>query len=148
MMVACTWLLAFSALIPTWGGFWGMFGLDHSIGSCSILKDKNGKELENGSPPDEYMLNLYFTITLLLLLLQETRQRNFCSLSRSPCHASAFSCATPGYSTLYAVLPFGRVSRPSGRAFPTAPLTVLKIATTRTAVPRRRITSLQRLICR
>lgn len=37
-----------------------MFGLDHSIGSCSILKDKNGKELENGYPPDEYMLNFYF----------------------------------------------------------------------------------------
>lgn len=42
-MVAGTWICAFSALIPTWRGTWGRFGLDRDIGSCSILPDENSK---------------------------------------------------------------------------------------------------------
>lgn len=42
-MVAGTWLGAFSALIPTWRGKWGRFGLDRTIGSCSILPDNEGE---------------------------------------------------------------------------------------------------------
>lgn len=42
-MVAGTWLGAFGTLIPTWRGTWGTFGLDKSIGSCTILPDKDGK---------------------------------------------------------------------------------------------------------
>lgn len=42
-MVAGTWLGAFGALIPTWRGAWGQFGLDQIIGSCSILRDENRK---------------------------------------------------------------------------------------------------------
>lgn len=41
-MVAATWIGAFGALIPTWRGAWGTFGLDRAIGSCSILRDDNG----------------------------------------------------------------------------------------------------------
>ncbi|XP_067638566.1 G-protein coupled receptor moody isoform X2 [Eurosta solidaginis] len=42
LMIAGTWVTAFSIMIPTWRGIWGKFGLDTSIGSCSILLDKNG----------------------------------------------------------------------------------------------------------
>lgn len=42
-MVAATWLCAFGTLIPTWRGAWGEFGMDLSIGSCSILPDRNSK---------------------------------------------------------------------------------------------------------
>lgn len=42
-MVAATWIGAFSALIPTWRGVYGQFGLDQQIGSCSILLDDNRK---------------------------------------------------------------------------------------------------------
>lgn len=41
--MAATWICAFSALIPTWRGAWGKFGLDRDIGSCSILPDENSK---------------------------------------------------------------------------------------------------------
>lgn len=43
VMVAGTWLGAFGALIATWRGTWGRFGLDRTIGSCSILPDMNSK---------------------------------------------------------------------------------------------------------
>lgn len=42
-MVAGTWLCAFGALIQTWRGMWGEFGLDTSIGSCSIVPDSDSK---------------------------------------------------------------------------------------------------------
>lgn len=45
-MVAATWIGAFSSLIPTWRGAWGQFGLDHKIGSCSILLDENRKKIK------------------------------------------------------------------------------------------------------
>ena len=41
-MVVLTWLCPFSVMIPTWGEKWGKFGLDESIGSCTIMPDKNG----------------------------------------------------------------------------------------------------------
>lgn len=43
-MVAGTWLAAFGTLIPTWRGKWGRFGLDASIGSCTIIPE-NGEFL-------------------------------------------------------------------------------------------------------
>lgn len=42
-MVAGTWLGAFGSLIQTWRGHWGKFGLDKKIGSCTILRDNDGK---------------------------------------------------------------------------------------------------------
>lgn len=41
-MVASTWLCGFGALVATWLGKWGRFGLDPGIGSCSILPDQYG----------------------------------------------------------------------------------------------------------
>lgn len=50
-MVAGTWLAAFGTLIPTWRGKWGRFGLDASIGSCTIIP-------ENG----EFLVSLFFIV--------------------------------------------------------------------------------------
>lgn len=41
-MLLCTWIFPFGALIPTWFGKWGSFGLDTYAGSCSILPDDHG----------------------------------------------------------------------------------------------------------
>ncbi|XP_066974459.1 G-protein coupled receptor moody [Macrobrachium rosenbergii] len=41
-MVLATWIGAFGALVPTLLGVWGTFGLDASIGSCTILPDADG----------------------------------------------------------------------------------------------------------
>lgn len=46
-MVAGTWLGAFGTLIPTWRGKWGAFGLDKTIGSCTILRDRDSKYFAN-----------------------------------------------------------------------------------------------------
>ncbi|XP_014355797.2 G-protein coupled receptor moody [Papilio machaon] len=42
LMLLCTWIFPFGALIPTWFGKWGRFGLDTYAGSCSILPDDHG----------------------------------------------------------------------------------------------------------
>lgn len=42
LMVASTWICGFGALVATWLGKWGRFGLDPGIGSCSILPDQRG----------------------------------------------------------------------------------------------------------
>ncbi|XP_068218258.1 G-protein coupled receptor moody [Palaemon carinicauda] len=42
LMVIATWIGAFGALVPTLLGVWGTFGLDESIGSCTILPDADG----------------------------------------------------------------------------------------------------------
>lgn len=43
LMVAMTWLASFCALVQTWRGKWGKFGLDIHIGSCTILPSSSGK---------------------------------------------------------------------------------------------------------
>lgn len=42
-MVTVTWVGGFGALVPTWLGKWGQFGLDVTVGSCSILPDSVGR---------------------------------------------------------------------------------------------------------
>lgn len=42
-MVTVTWVGGFGALVPTWLGKWGQFGLDATVGSCSILPDSVGR---------------------------------------------------------------------------------------------------------
>jgi len=41
--VAGTWICGFSFLVPTSLSLWGHFGLDPTIGSCTILPDRNGR---------------------------------------------------------------------------------------------------------
>lgn len=63
MMIAATWLGAFSALIPTWRGKWGRFGLDKEIGSCSILPDKHG------ASPKEFLFTMAFLVPCLCIII-------------------------------------------------------------------------------
>ncbi|XP_073834639.1 G-protein coupled receptor moody [Musca autumnalis] len=62
LMVLGTWLLSFTIMIPTWRGVWGKFGLDISIGSCSILPD------DNGHTPKEFLFVLAFMVPCLCIV--------------------------------------------------------------------------------
>lgn len=63
MMVACTWVFGFGALIATWFGKWGRFGLDTRIGSCSILPD------EHDHSPKEFLFIVAFVIPCLAIVV-------------------------------------------------------------------------------
>lgn len=41
-MLVAIWTVSFGVVTPTWFGIYGLFGLDTSIGSCSILEDQKG----------------------------------------------------------------------------------------------------------
>ncbi|KAH8387278.1 hypothetical protein KR093_006047 [Drosophila rubida] len=62
LMVASTWLITFSIMIPTWRGIWGRFGLDTSIGSCSILHDKYGRS------PKEFLFTAAFMLPCICIV--------------------------------------------------------------------------------
>lgn len=62
-MVACTWIFGFGALIATWFGKWGKFGLDARIGSCSILPDTYGHS------PKEFLFVVAFVIPCLAIVV-------------------------------------------------------------------------------
>ncbi|XP_034106604.1 G-protein coupled receptor moody [Drosophila albomicans] len=63
LMVASTWLITFSIMIPTWRGIWGRFGLDTSIGSCSILHDKNDRS------PKEFLFMIAFLLPCICIVI-------------------------------------------------------------------------------
>ncbi|KAJ9591266.1 hypothetical protein L9F63_002199, partial [Diploptera punctata] len=63
LMVACTWVFGFGALIATWFGKWGRFGLDTRIGSCSILPD------EHDHSPKEFLFIVAFVIPCLAIVV-------------------------------------------------------------------------------
>ncbi|XP_055693899.1 G-protein coupled receptor moody [Lutzomyia longipalpis] len=63
LMIALTWIISFCALIPTWSGIWGYFGLDTAIGSCSIMKDANGNS------PKEFLFIVAFALPCLFIVL-------------------------------------------------------------------------------
>lgn len=63
LMIAGTWITAFSIMIPTWRGVWGRFGLDTSIGSCSILLDKNGHT------PKEFLFIAAFVVPCICIVV-------------------------------------------------------------------------------
>nr|XP_036218320.1 G-protein coupled receptor moody isoform X3 [Bactrocera oleae] len=63
LMIAGTWITAFSIMIPTWRGVWGRFGLDTSIGSCSILLDKNGHT------PKEFLFIAAFLVPCICIVV-------------------------------------------------------------------------------
>lgn len=62
-MVACTWVFGFGALVPTWLGVWGRFGLEPSIGSCSILPDRYGHS------PKEFLFLVAFVIPCISIVV-------------------------------------------------------------------------------
>lgn len=63
LMVACTWLCGFGALVATWLGKWGRFGLDPAIGSCSILPDQYGRS------PKEFLFVVAFVIPCIAIVV-------------------------------------------------------------------------------
>lgn len=62
-MVASTWAFSFGALIATWLEKWGRFGLDPTIGSCSILPDKNNRS------PKEFLFVGAFMLPCLAIAI-------------------------------------------------------------------------------
>lgn len=62
-MVAASWLITFSIMIPTWLGVWGRFGLDTSIGSCSILHDKYDRS------PKEFLFMVAFMLPCICIVI-------------------------------------------------------------------------------
>ncbi|XP_076753031.1 G-protein coupled receptor moody [Xylocopa sonorina] len=62
-MVLSTWIIAFGFLIVTWFGRWGRFGLDVAIGSCSILRDVNGRS------PKEFLFVVAFLIPCIAIVV-------------------------------------------------------------------------------
>ncbi|CAB0016657.1 unnamed protein product [Nesidiocoris tenuis] len=63
LMVAMTWLCGFGALVATWMGKWGRFGLDPRIGSCSILPDAAGRS------PKEFLFLVAFVIPCICIVV-------------------------------------------------------------------------------
>lgn len=62
-MVAGTWITTFSIMIPTWRGVWGIFGLDVSIGSCSIMHDRYGRS------PKEFLFIAAFMVPCICIVI-------------------------------------------------------------------------------
>lgn len=67
LMVASTWLVAFASMVPTWIGYWGRFGLDASVGSCSILY--NGRHRS----PKVVLFSLAFLVPFCCIFVCYTR---------------------------------------------------------------------------
>lgn len=63
LMVACTWVCGFGALVATWLGAWGQFGLDRQIGSCSILPDDKGRS------PKTFLFMVAFVIPCIAIVV-------------------------------------------------------------------------------
>lgn len=107
-MVAATWLMAFGALMPTWRGAWGTFGLDVSIGSCSILPDKNRKTASTQQRSKLQRFQRFF----FLDSPQKIRQK-ISSLSwPSSCRVWPLSSVMLAFSTSFARRQCDRTNRP------------------------------------
>ncbi|XP_065562994.1 G-protein coupled receptor moody-like isoform X2 [Artemia franciscana] len=63
IMILVTWIACFCSLIPVLMGKWGKFGLDMSIGSCSILFDDNGRS------PKETLFIVAFVLPCLAIIV-------------------------------------------------------------------------------
>ncbi|XP_041981136.1 G-protein coupled receptor moody-like [Aricia agestis] len=83
IMVASTWIFSFGALIATWMEKWGRFGLDPSIGSCSILPDRNNRSPKEFLFVGAFMLPCLAIVTCyarIFCIVREAARR-----SRAPC---------------------------------------------------------------
>ncbi|CAG7818730.1 unnamed protein product, partial [Allacma fusca] len=63
VMIVLIWVGAFSSLIPTLFQFWGVFQLDTSIGSCSIMKDRYNRS------PKEFLFLVAFVLPCLAIIV-------------------------------------------------------------------------------
>ncbi|XP_012256351.2 G-protein coupled receptor moody isoform X3 [Athalia rosae] len=63
LMVVAIWTFGFGALVATWFGVWGRFGLDPVIGSCSILPDVHGRS------PKEFLFIIAFLTPCIAIIV-------------------------------------------------------------------------------
>ncbi|XP_069173736.1 D(2) dopamine receptor [Procambarus clarkii] len=75
IMVVATWIGAFGALVPTLLEFWGTFGLDPAIGSCTILPDRDGNS------PKEFLFVFAFVLPCVAICV--CYARIFCIVHRA-----------------------------------------------------------------
>ncbi|KAM3957795.1 uncharacterized protein ACR2FA_008522 [Aphomia sociella] len=87
IMVASTWIFSFGALIATWLEKWGRFGLDPTIGSCSILPDKNKRS------PKEFLFVGAFMLPCLAIVI--CYARIFCIVREAARKSRAPVCGRP-----------------------------------------------------
>ncbi|KAG5682434.1 hypothetical protein PVAND_011787 [Polypedilum vanderplanki] len=62
LMVSLTWICSFGTLIQTWRGKWGKFGMDTTIGSCSILP-------VDSRSPKEFLFVMAFILPCFAIVL-------------------------------------------------------------------------------
>ncbi|XP_068156931.1 G-protein coupled receptor moody [Drosophila tropicalis] len=105
LMVASTWIITFSIMIPTWRGVWGRFGLDPSIGSCSILHDKYDRS------PKEFLFMAAFILPCvcivtcyarIFLLVRQAAIRAGTTNKNSPNDATTIAITPPANATVHA----------------------------------------------
>ncbi|XP_063228657.1 G-protein coupled receptor moody-like [Bacillus rossius redtenbacheri] len=107
LMVACTWVFGLGALVPTWLGAWGQFGLDRCIGSCTIMPDAAGRS------PKEFLFVVAFLIPCLAIavcyarIFYIVRETALKSRSNTVTAAAGLTAAGGG----------GRASRAAGKRF-------------------------------
>ncbi|CAH2245643.1 G-protein coupled receptor moody-like [Pararge aegeria] len=63
IMLITIWAVSFGVVTPTWFEKWGVFGLDTSIGSCSILCDERGR-----SPKKSLFLTAFILPCVAIIL--------------------------------------------------------------------------------
>lgn len=104
VMVTVTWVGGFGALVPTWLGKWGQFGLDAAVGSCSILPDSVGRS------PKEILFMGAFVVPCLSIVVCYARifyiVRKTALKSRATVHSNPRNIMTskPSDATTYYTL--------------------------------------------
>lgn len=63
IMLILIWATSFAIMIPTWFRKWGRFGLDVSIGSCSILPDEKNRS------PKKVLFLTAFTLPCVAIII-------------------------------------------------------------------------------
>ncbi|GAB6022426.1 hypothetical protein CHUAL_006540 [Chamberlinius hualienensis] len=62
VMIATLWLISFGPLLPTWAGWWGRFGFDNQVGTCSILS-------VDGRSPKSFLFALGFVLPCIIVVI-------------------------------------------------------------------------------
>lgn len=61
-MIVATWLISFGPLLPTWAGWWGKFGFDKKVGTCTIIS-------VNGRSPKSALFVLAFVLPCIIIII-------------------------------------------------------------------------------
>lgn len=123
VMVTVTWVGGFGALVPTWLGKWGQFGLDVTVGSCSILPDSVGRS------PKEILFMGAFVVPCLSIvvcyarifyIVRKTALKSRATVTSNPRHMSSKPSDATAYYTLKARLKLSEISTDSAIGSSTA----------------------------